>query len=502
VKQEDRRKLRNRKRRIAWRLRSREWPERPRPMFAASNIQYEMATRQRGVGAGGIGAIHLLARHVGLVRELDRVLHLLKRHLPYHESDHVLNLVYNIMCGNTRLEDLELLRQNESYMDMLGAQRIPDPTTAGDFLRRFTETDIVALLDAVNGIRRRMWLLLPREERKRAVIDGDGTDAPTGGEKKAGIGLSYKSIWGYGPLLISLANTREPLFIVNRPGNVPSHTGAAEWFDKAIALCEGVFDGILLRGDTDFSLTVNFDRWTARNVKFVFGYDAHHSLVALANEIPEAHFRPLVRWPKYEVQTEPRHKRDNVKDAIVKEKGYKNIRLCSEEIAEFLYRPGKCQQAFRMIVLRKNLSVEKGEAVLFDDVRYFFYITNDPTMSAEEVVYQANDRCNQENLIEQLKNGVNAMRVPVYDLVSNWAYMVIASLAWTLKAWFALSLPRAADRDDVLRMEFKQFLNALIRIPCQVIKGGHRILLRLLGYTRCVRLLFASLRAVPCLNSG
>jgi hypothetical protein len=471
-------------------------------MFAASNIQYEVSARQRGITTGGIGAIHLLVRQVGLVRELDRVLHLLKRHLPYHESDHVLNLVYNIMAGHTRLEDLELLRQNESYLDMLGAQRIPDPTTAGDFLRRFTATDVVALLDVVNGIRRRMWMLLPREERRRAVIDGDGTDAPTDGEKKAGIGLSYKSVWGYSPLLISLANTGEPLFIVNRPGNVPSHTGAAEWFDKAIALCKGVFDEILLRGDTDFSLTANFDRWTEDGVKFVFGFDAHPSLVERANALPAAAFQPLPRWPKYVVETAPRTQRENVKEAIVKEKGYTNIRLCSEEVAEFLYRPGKCRRTYRVIVLRKNLSVEKGEAVLFDDVRYFFYITNAPTMSSIEVVYQANDRCNQENLIEQLKNGVNAMRVPVYDLVSNWAYMVIASLAWTLKAWFALTLPRAADREDVLRMEFKQFLDVLIRVPCQVIKGGHRILLRLLGYTRCVRLLFASHRALPCLNSG
>ena len=502
MKQEDRRKLRNGKRRIQWRLRPRQWDERARPMLAASNLQYEVSGRQRGVTPGGLGAIHLLARHVGLVEELDRVLHLLKRHLPYHESDHVLNLVYNIMSGNTRLEDLELLRQNEAYLDMLGAQRIPDPTTAGDFLRRFTEADIVALLEAVNGIRRRLWQHLPQEERKRATIDADGTDAPTHGEKKEGIGLSYKSVWGYGPLLISLANTNEPLFIVNRPGNVPSHTGAAEWFDKAIELCAGVFDEILLRGDTDFALTVNFDRWTEQHVKFVFGFDAHPTLVALANELPERAFRPLPRWPKYDMQTTPREKRENVKAAIVKEKGYENIRLCSEDVAEFTYRPGKCRKAYRMIVLRKNLSVEKGEAVLFDDVRYFFYIANDPHMSILEVVYQANDRCNQENLIEQLKNGVNAMRVPVYDLVSNWAYMVIASLAWTLKAWFALSLPRAVDREDVLRMEFKQFLNALIRVPCQVIRGGHRILLRVLGYTRYVRLLFVSLRALPCLNSG
>jgi len=140
--------------------------------------------------------------------------------------------------------------------------------------------------------------------------------------------------------------------------------------------------------------------------------------------------------------------------------------------------------------------------MLFDDVRYFFYIANDPRMSATEVVYQANERCNQESLIEQLKNGVNSMRVPVYDLVSNWAYMVIASLAWTLKAWFVLTLPRKADREDILRMEFKRFLHAVIRIPCQVIKGGHRILLRTFGYTQHVRLLLASLSARAIANSG
>jgi hypothetical protein len=133
-----RQKWLRRKRRIAKRLRPRRFKSRNRPMFAARNIHYEMADRTRAVGCGGIGALHLLARKVGLIDAIDRDLELLKTHLPYHESDHVLNLAYNTLCGGDCLQDLELLRNDEAYLDALGTGRIPDPTTAGDFCRRFT----------------------------------------------------------------------------------------------------------------------------------------------------------------------------------------------------------------------------------------------------------------------------------------------------------------------------------------------------------------------------
>jgi len=133
-----------------------------------------------------------------------------------------------------------------------------------------------------------------------------------------------------------------------------------------------------------------------------------------------------------------------------------------------------------VVVVRKNLSVEKGEQALFDDIRYFFYITNDRTTAASEVVFLANDRCNQENLIEQLKNGVRALQMPVDHLVSNWAYTVMASPAWTLKAWFALLLPERGRRQErrrrekrvVLKMEFKRFVNAFVRVHCQLVRTG------------------------------
>ena len=122
-------------------------------MLTARNIRYEVADQARGVSAGGIGAMHLLARRTGLIDALDRRVHLLKVHLPYHESDHVLNIAYNILAGGTCLEGIEHRRNDEGYLDGLGAQRIPDPTTEGDFCRRFTSADIETLMDTINEVR-------------------------------------------------------------------------------------------------------------------------------------------------------------------------------------------------------------------------------------------------------------------------------------------------------------------------------------------------------------
>jgi hypothetical protein len=460
-------------------------------MLAARAIRYEVAERARGVACGGIGAMHLVALRTGLVDAIDRRLVLLKRHLPYHESDHVLNIAYNILAGGTCLEDLERLRTDEAYLDGLGAQRIPDPTTAGDFCRRFAEADIETLMDTINEVRLGVWRGQPPAFFERAVIDADGTLATTFGECKEGMDISYKGQWGYHPLVVSLANTGEPLYLVNRSGNRPSSEGAAARLDQSIALCRRAgFKSILLRGDTDFTQTGDLDRWDSGGVGFVFGIDAMANLVEKANELPHSAWQPLVRPPKYEVRTRERARPENVKERIVKEREFENIRLESEEVAEFEYRPTKCRRAYRVVALKKNLAVEKGQTRLFDDCRYFFYITNDLVRAPEEIVREANGRCNQENLIEQLKNGARAMEMPVGNLVSNWAYMVMASLAWTLKAWLALGLPetgrwkekRRAEKQTVLRMEFKKFVNVLVRVPCRIVRTGRRIVYRLLAW--------------------
>ncbi len=486
-----RKKLARRKRRILWRLRERQWPDQANPMFSVRSIRYELSDKTRGLACGGIGALHLLARRVGLIKALDANLHLLKRHVPYHESDHVLNVAYNILAGGTCLEDLELWRNDEVYLDALGAQRIPDPTTAGDFCRRFKADDVETLMETINDVRVQVWQQQPASFLEEAVIEGDGTMAQTTGECKQGMDINYKGQWGYHPLLVSLANTGEPLYLVNRRGSRPSHEGAAARFDQAIALCQRAgFKRVLLRGDTDFTQTRYLDGWHGAGVRFIFGIDAMPNLVEIADHLQNEAWSPLRRDPKYTVKTVPRERPENVKDAIVQSREFENIRLRSEEVAEFDYAPGHCCRSYRIVVLRKNLTVERGETALFDDLRYFFYITNNRTTTASGIVRSANDRCNQENLIKQLKNGAHALQMPVDNLVSNWAYMVMASLAWTLKAWFALLLPErgrwkdkhGCEKATVLRMEFKRFVNAFVRVPCQVLRTGRRLVYRLLAW--------------------
>jgi len=485
------RQLNRRKRRIARRIENRPGVERAEPMMAASNIRYQIAEKLRGIAPGGIGAIHLLARKLGLVRDIDEKLHLLKRHLPYHESDHVLNIAYNLLAGGSRIEHLEVRRNDEVYLDALGAERLPDPTTAGDFCRRFGEADVGRLMDAFNEARLRAWREQPAGFFEHAYIDADGTVAPTSGWCKQGVDIAYDGTWGYHPLVVSLANTAEPLFLVNRGGNRPSHEDAHLYLDRAIAVCRrGGFRRITLRGDTDFSQTTHLDRWDADGVGFLFGIDARANLVDLAERLPSDAYGLLERPPRYSVKTLPRGEREDHRTPIVVARQFRVIRTLGEEVSEFDYRPVACKRAYRVVVLRKRLANDRGQMRLFEEYRYFFWITNDRTTPASEIVLLANDRCDQENLIAQLKGGVKALAMPAGDLASNWAYMVMASLAWSLKAWSALVLPEGgrwagkyrAEKRSLLRMEFSTFCVAMIQVPCQVVRTGRRIVYRLLSW--------------------
>jgi hypothetical protein len=462
------------------------------PVLGRANIAYELAERTKGVAHGGMGMIAKLVGAVHLAAEIDASLQLLKLHKPYYESDHVLNIAYNTLCGGRTLDDIEARRGDAVFLDGLGTKSVPDPTTAGDFCRRFDEDSILALQEAVNRARLRVWAEQPASFfANPAVIDADATIVRTGAQTKEGMSISYNGIWGYSALVVSLANTKEPLYLGLLGANRPSHEGVVDYFDRAIALVRAAgFKEVRLRGDTDYALTGEFDRWDNDGVRFVFGLDARENLVTRADGLDEGMYHELVTRAERQIATTARTRPVKVKDDIVRERNYKVLRQTAEDIVEFSYRPGKCKRDYRVVALRKNISVERGENVLFCEYRYFFYITNEREMTPDEVVDQARQRCNQENLHAQLKSDVRALHAPVNTLNANWAYMSMATLAWSLKAWCALLLPvspRWAERHGeqrrrLLTMEFHTFLAAFIEIPAQIVKTGRRVRWRILAY--------------------
>jgi hypothetical protein len=467
--------------------------------FSDSNIrcgkvQYELSEKQQAVHCGGLGMITQVVKQLDLRKTLNQVAPVLKLHAPYQEADHILNIAFNLLSGSTCLDHLEHRRTDEAYLEALGVSRIPDPTTAGDFCRRFGKYKILGVMAGINHARQTVWQQQPDSFFDCATIEADGHMVETSGEKKEGVGINHKGQWGYHPLIVSLAETQEVFYIVNRSGNRPSHENAAFHFDLAIKQCRKAgFRKIRLRGDTDFSQTTYLDSWDADGVEFVFGYDAVESLVKKAKNLPESQWKMLQRSTP--VANKPRAKRPNHKEAVVIANKYKNLKLIAESYAEFDYQPTACQRPYRMIVVRKQIECTSGQMRLFekDEVRYFFYITNtdDQEMPAREVIASANSRCNQENTIAQLK-ACHAMAAPLDNLESNWAYMVFASLAWTLKQWSGMLVREKGPephrqkqrqlQQRVIRMEFGTFLNSLILIPAQIIRTARQAIFRLLTY--------------------
>jgi Transposase DDE domain group 1 len=499
VKQKVQQKLSRRERRVRHRIDKANWSGQS-PMIDPPAIRYELADRVQAMAPGGLGVIQQMVKQLDLAETINRKCPVFKMRLPYSEADHVLNIAYNLLVGGTCLEHLELRRQDEAYLNALGAERIPDPTTAGDFCRRFSNWDVFMLSETLHEARLKVWRQQPDSFLDLAIIEADGAMVETLGERKEGLGMNYKGQWGYHPLIMTLANTREVLYLVNRSGNRPSHEGASLYFDLSIDLCRRAgFRKIRLRGDTDFSQTRHLDGWHEEGVEFVFGLDAMPNLVEIADNLPNSAWNVLKR--KQRTSAKPRAKRPNTKQQIVIEKEYTNKRLEKEFVAEFDYSPGLCGHTYRVVVLRKQIAVTKGQQKLFDDSPYFFYITNisREDLSAEAIVGESNQRCDQENIISQLKQ-MGALSAPLHTLTSNGAYMVMASLAWNLKAWLALSLTetgpekakaeRRAEKQRLLRMDFSTFRQTMIQIPAQIIRSARRLIYRLLAWSPGLKTLF------------
>ena len=234
------------------------WPEKAGRVSRLPKTHVEVDERSEVTAYGGLALFTGLSRRLRVAEKIDTNVNVLKVHRPFHESDHVLAIAANLFVGGMCLEDQANLQQSEAVRRILGAVRIPDPTTAGDFLRRFDDRQNPGSLSALRGAIDDIGTAAARTVARRrgklrtATVDLDGHYKLLYGAHKEGADFNYKCEWSYHPLLASLAETGECLAILNRSGNARSSDGAAEFLDGLLPSVRDRAGRVVVRGDSDF----------------------------------------------------------------------------------------------------------------------------------------------------------------------------------------------------------------------------------------------------------
>jgi hypothetical protein len=478
------------------------WPDSPGAVLRLPKLHAEIDSRSEVTPYGGLMLVAELCRRFHVSKVIDRHVHVLKAHKPYHESDHVLALAMNLFVGGTCIEDLGNLQQSEAVRRLLGACRLPDPTTAGDFLRRFNSKALGDLRRANDEIQSRIWKKQRRLNRDKAhewaLIDLDGHTKKLYGHTKQGADFSRKGEWSYHPLLVSLANTGECLAIRNRPGNVRSSNGAAEVLTELLPRMRSHFARRLVRADSDFDRRDVRDACEAEGACFAFVGREHDARRATAAGVTEGDWKPFrTRAARHRAHAASRpdyrrrKKKDNLRRRRARQRNYKELKLAEQWMAEVPWTPPDSDKTYRLVIRRQLIEHRKGQQFLFTQYRYRYVVTNLPrSVTTEQVLDLTYQRCDQENVIEQMGSGLAAWRMPVAEFDGNCAWLEIGRLAWNLAKWLALlALP-----EEVLRWEWKRFRQAWVYLAAQVITRSRQIWLRFSSSHRFVQTLVAAHR--------
>jgi hypothetical protein len=432
---------------------------------------------------GGLALAAGLVAKLRVAQGIDERLSLLQSHRPFHESDHVLTHVYNLFVGGSAIEDIADLQHSEPVRRILGAARIPDPSTAGDFLRRFGRADVAELDRAIDEVQSRAWRSAHGSRKvEQGVVDLDSHVRHVYGDQKEGADFTYKGGFGYHPLVISLAGTQECLRLVNRPGNVPSAEGAAEHLAELVPMLKSRFKKVLVRGDSAFARQDIFDVCSDHGLSFAMVSPTQPNFEGLADSLPGHRWRPFRVSHEKSACVRRRKRGVNLRRRRARQRGKRDLKLEKQWLAEIDYRPARSERTYRLIVRRQRIE-ESAQGELFELWRYRYVLTNLPkSVSAEEVVRETYRRCDQENVIEQLQGGIAAMRMPTGGLLANHAFLVCARLAHNLKAWLAmLALPT-----EVMRWEWKRFRKAFVYVAARVVLTARTHVLRLAASHRFV----------------
>ena len=460
------------------------WPDSDRPVFRQRQVRVRIHERGDITSYGGLCLAHGLVTRLNLDQLINRHVHLLKIHLPYYESDHLLTHVYNLYVGGRCIEDIGHLQHSEAIKRLLGACRIPDPTTAGDCLRRFGIAGLDAFQDVIDQAREKVWRRLPPDRKRVATIDIDSTVKPVYGECKQGAEFSYNGKWSYHPLLLTLAETNEPLRTINRPGNAYSAQGATQALEQVLPMVNRHFQKVRVRGDSAFYQRAIMAECVRHRAQFALVMDGYQALQKKAENLQNTAWQPFTDdppQPRRLRSVRRRRKRPRYRRKIARRRGYRRLATTRQWVAEFDYvlsGPKKMLgkelvgRRFRVVVKRQRVEVSEGQDALFVEYRYRFIITNIPKsqMNAASVLRFAYGRCDQENIIEQMKNGIAALRMPTGELLANGAFLMCGQLAWCLRSWLSLlALPK-----ETLRYEWSWFRHAFVYVAAKVIEHGRQ----------------------------
>lgn len=412
-----------------------------------------------------LGAHQVFARHLKLLRVPKR----------YRDSDHVIAQILNLFAGGSCLEDLAQLQCSESIRRLLGAPSLPDPTTSGDFLRRFDRDQLAALDSAMEDLQRAAWKhSRGRRVLEQGIVDLDSHVHHVYGDKKGGTDFTYKGGFGYHPLIASLAGTGEVLRAINRPGNTPSAKGAADCLREIFPLLESRFRTVLVRGDSAFAQQSVYDACEEAGHFFAMVSAQQVNFTAIAEEITPSAWKPF-HTKESRKGGETRKKRKNVRRSRCRARKKRDMNLKRQWVAEVDYRPARSTSSYRLIVRKQKIQTAGRGGELFDEYRYRYVLSNLPkSVGTEAVVRLTYGRCDQEKVIEQLKNGVSAFRMPLGQEHANAAFLKIAAIAHNLKAWLAqIVLP-----EECVRWEWKRFRHSFVYVAARVVRSARQVVVR------------------------
>jgi hypothetical protein len=466
------------------------WPKTEGRVMRHPLLYLESDRRGEITHYGGLVLAQQFVRRFRVAQRLDDGLMLFKRHAPYHESDHVLALAYTLYADGRCLEDQAALQGSEAVRRLVGACRIPDPTTAGDFLRRFRTThDVEQLSGVIDEVQEAVWSKLGRTVRRRrkkqefALIDLDGHIKPLYGVQKEGADFSYNRRWSYQPLVVSLGGSGECLKVVNQPGSARPSEAAAKALREVLPGVRGHFRNALVRGDSDFDRSDIYNTVMDEGAYFAICARLYSKRAALAEAIAEKDWKPFVPRAEREERSGPsrRGRTPNYRRQKAAERRYRTMRTVKQWVSEIAYQPHGLETPCRMIVRRVLIEETDGQGALFSHFRYRLVLSNLPrSYPAAQIVDLTYQRCDQENVIEQFGQGIAGWRMPVAEFMGNSAWLEIARLAWNLGKWIAqIALP-----SEVVRWEWKRFRRHFVYIAAKVIKSGRRLVVRLAGSHR------------------